>query len=153
MEILNQLGGLMLGSVPTIVFFVLLVLAYNVLVQKPLNATLKERAARTSGAVEQARGAITAAEAETEVYEAKLRTARADIAAAREHRLQQWQTERDAAVSAAKDQAQAKIRAAKNEIQGAADTAKQQIAEATAQLSDSILSAILPKGASEAHTQ
>jgi F0F1-type ATP synthase membrane subunit b/b' len=56
-------------------------------------------------------------------------------------------------VSAAKDQAQAKIRAAKNEIQGAADTAKQQIAEATAQLSDSILSAILPKGASEAHTQ
>jgi F-type H+-transporting ATPase subunit b len=46
MEILNQLGGLMLGSVPTIVFFVLLVLAYNVLVQKPLNATLKENGAR-----------------------------------------------------------------------------------------------------------
>jgi F-type H+-transporting ATPase subunit b len=147
MEILNQLGGLMLGSVPTMIFFILLVLAYSLLVQKPLTAVLKERAARTSGAVEQARGAISAAEAETEVYEAKLRAARADIAGAREHRLQQWQKERDAAVTAARDQAHAKALAAKNEIHIAAETAKQQIAETTAQLSDSILRAILPEGA------
>jgi F-type H+-transporting ATPase subunit b len=147
MEILNQLGGLMLGSVPTIVFFILLVLAYQVLVQKPLLGVLKERALRTSGAVEQARGAISAAEAETEVYESKLRSARAEISAAREHRMQQWQKERDAALAAVRDESQVKIRAARVEIQAAADTAKQQIAEATAQLSESILRAILPEGA------
>jgi F-type H+-transporting ATPase subunit b len=147
MEILNQLGGLVLGSVPTMIFFILLVLAYNVLVQGPLMRTLEERKARTSGAVEQARGAISAAEAETAVYEAKLRAARADIASAREHRLQQWQKERDAALAAARDASQAKIRGAKVEIEASAATAKLQIEGATAQLSDSILNAVLPSGA------
>ena len=80
MDILNQLGGLVLGSVPTIVLFVLLVIAYSLLVQKPLVKTLEERRARTTGAVEQARGAIAAAEAETAVFEDKLRAARTEVA-------------------------------------------------------------------------
>jgi F-type H+-transporting ATPase subunit b len=145
MEILNQLGGLMLGSVPTIILFVLLVIAYNVLVQKPLEKTLEERRVRTTGAVEQARGAISAAEAETAVYEEKLRAARADIAA-REARIAQWQKDKDAAVAAAREASQAKIRAAKSEIEASAQTARKQIEDATAQLSDSILRAVLPKG-------
>ena len=153
MEILNQLGGLVLGSVPTMILFVLLVIAYNVLVQGPLQKTLAERRARTTGAVEQARGAISAAEAETAVYEAKLRAARADIAGAREHRLQQWQAERDAALGAARDAAQAKIRAGRTEIEASAEAARKQIEGATAQLSDSILRAVLPAGTNivEAH--
>lgn len=146
MEILNQLGGLVLGSVPTMIFFLLLIAAYSVLVQKPLEKTLAERRARTVGAVEQARGAISAAEAETAVYEAKLRAARADIAAAREHRLQQWNAEREAALAAVKDTAQAKLRAARADIDASAAVAKKQIEGATAQLSDSILRAVLPAG-------
>ena len=146
MEILNQLGGLVLGSVPTMIFFILLVFAYNLLVQGPLQRTLNERYARTAGAVEQARGAISAAEAETAVYEAKLRAVRADIAGARELRMQQWQKERDAALAAARDISQAKIRAARVEIEASAETARKQIEGATAQLSDSILRAVLPAG-------
>jgi len=146
MEILNQLGGLVLGSVPTMIFFILLVFAYNVLVQGPLQRTLNERYARTAGAVEQARGAISAAEAETAVYEAKLRAARTDIAGARELRMQQWQKERDAALAAARDISQAKIRAARIEIEASAESARKQIEGATAQLSDSILRAVLPAG-------
>src|ERR1700753_4507004 len=98
MEILNQLGGLVLGSVPTMIFFLLLVIATPFLVQRPLTKVLAERRARTSGAVEQARGAISAAEAETAVYEEKLRAARADIVAAREARGAQWQQDKDGAV-------------------------------------------------------
>ena len=49
--ILTQLGGLFLGSVPTIVFFVLLVIAYGYLVRRPLDKVLAERRARTVGAV------------------------------------------------------------------------------------------------------
>jgi F-type H+-transporting ATPase subunit b len=60
-QILNQLGGLVLGSVPTIVLFITLVAAYGFLVRRPLDRVLAERRARTSGAVEQARGAIAAA--------------------------------------------------------------------------------------------
>ena len=59
----------MLGSVPTIVLFLLLLAAYAVLVRRPLDKVLAERRARTSGAVEKAREAIAAAEAETAAYE------------------------------------------------------------------------------------
>jgi F-type H+-transporting ATPase subunit b len=153
MEILNQLGGLVLGSVPTMILFVLLVIAYNLLVQKPLERTLAERRARTTGAVEQARGAISAAEAETAAYEDKLRAARAEIVAAREQKLHQWNSERDAALASAREVAQERIRVARKDIETSAATARIQIESATAQLSDSILRAVLPAGTniSEAH--
>jgi F-type H+-transporting ATPase subunit b len=146
MEILHQLGGLVLGSVPTMVFFLLLVAAYGSLVRKPLDKTLAERRARTTGAVEKARGAIAAAEAEATVYEEKLRRARSEMMAARERKLLQWQAERDQAVQGARDAAQARVHAAKQEIEGMSVSARKQIEEATAQLSEQILRAVLPAG-------
>jgi F-type H+-transporting ATPase subunit b len=146
MEILHQLGGLVVGSVPTMVFFILLVVAYGALVGRPLAKTLAERTARTTGAVEQARGAIAAAEAETTVYEDKLRSARSEIMAGRERRTQQWQAERDKAVEAARAIGQDRVKAARSEIEAASAGARKQIEEATAQLSDQILRAVLPAG-------
>jgi F-type H+-transporting ATPase subunit b len=144
MEILNQIGGLVLGSVPTIVFFILLVVAYGFLVRRPLDRTLAERRARTSGAVEQARGAIAAAEAETTVYEDKLRSARAEIMAARERRKQQWEADRDAALASARTAANNRIQIAKNEIAEASVDARKQVETATEQLSEQILRTLLP---------
>jgi F-type H+-transporting ATPase subunit b len=146
MEILHQLGGLVLGSVPTMVFFILLVAAYGLLVRRPLEKTLTEREVRTSGAVERARGAIAAAEVETTVYEDKLRTARSEIMAARERRLQLWQAAHDEALESARAAAQDRVKAARKEIEAASDGARKQIEEATAQLSEQILRAILPAG-------
>jgi F-type H+-transporting ATPase subunit b len=146
MEILHQLGSLVLGSVPTIVFFLLLVIAYGALVGRPLQRTLAERTARTSGAVEQARGAIAAAEAETTVYEDKLRSARSEIMAGRERRSQQWQSERDKAIAEARAVSQDRVKAARMEIEAAAAGARKQIEDATAQLSEQILRAVLPAG-------
>ena len=146
MEILHQLGGLVLGSVPTMVLFILLVAAYGLLVRRPLDATLAERRVRTSGAVEQARGAIAAAEAETSVYEDKLRAARSEIMAARERRLQQWQAERDQAIESARAVAQGRVKEAKLEIEAMSVGARKQIQDATGQLSEQILRAVLPAG-------
>jgi F-type H+-transporting ATPase subunit b len=146
MEILHQLGGLVLGSVPTMVFFLLLVVAYGPLVRKPLDKTLAERRARTTGAVERARSAISAAEAEATVYEEKLRAARSEMMAARERKVQQWQSERDQAVKSARDAAQARVNAARQEIAGMSTGARKQIEESTAQLSEQILRAVLPAG-------
>jgi F-type H+-transporting ATPase subunit b len=145
-QILNQLGGLVLGSVPTILLFLLLIAAYSVLVQGPLNKVLAERRSRTSGAVEQARGAISAAEAETAVYEDKLRAAKAEIFQAREQKLKTWGSERDAALEQARAATQERLRVAKNEIEQSATTARQQIEGASAALSTQILRAILPAG-------
>ena len=146
MEILHQLGSLVLGSVPTIVLFLLLVVAYGALVGRPLAKTLAERTARTTGAVEQARGAIAAAEAETSVYEDKLRSARSEIMAGRERRSKQWQAERDKAIEEARGVSQERVKAARVEIEAAASSARTQIEGATAQLSEQILRAVLPSG-------
>jgi F-type H+-transporting ATPase subunit b len=146
MEILHQLGGLVLGSVPTMVLFILLVAAYGLLVRRPLEKTLAERRARTSGAVARACCAIAAAEAETTVYEGKLRTARNEIMAARERRSQQWQAERDQALESARVAAQDQVKAARKEIEVMSVDARKQIEGATAQLSEQILRAVLPSG-------
>ena len=129
MEILHQLGGLVLGSVPTMVFFLLLVAAYGPLVRKPLDRTLAERRARTTGAVEKARSAIAAAEAEATVYEEKLRAARSEMMAARERKVQQWQSEKDQALKGARDASQVRVNAAKQEIEQMAVGARKQIEE------------------------
>jgi F-type H+-transporting ATPase subunit b len=146
MEILTQLGGLVLGSVPTAILFILLVALYGVIVQRPLERTLAERRARTTGAVDQARSAIAAAEAETTAYEEKLRAARSEIMAARERRLQAWQQERDAALAEARGAAQEQVRVGRTQIGEASVAARRQIEDATAELSEQILKAVLPAG-------
>jgi F-type H+-transporting ATPase subunit b len=147
MDILNQLGGLLLGAVPTAIFFILLIIAYGILVRRPLERTLAERRARTTGAVEQARGAIAAAEAETSAYEEKLRAARAQILALREKQMERLQAEREAALKDAREQAQKKIQSAKGEIESSTATAREQIENAAATLGEQIVKAILPAGA------
>ncbi len=136
----------MLGSVPTIVLFILLVIAYDILVRRPLDKMLAERRARTSGAMEQAKGAISRAEAETNTYEEKLRAARAEIFHAREEKLKQWATERDAAIAEVRRSTQERILSAKQEIEQSAQEARGRIEGMSGELSTRILEAVLPKG-------
>jgi F-type H+-transporting ATPase subunit b len=145
-QILNQLGGLVLGSVPTIVLFILLVIAYGVLVRRPLDKVLAERRARTLGAVEQAKDAIAAAEAETSAYEEKLRAARAAIFQARDQKLKQWNAEREEALAQVRHKTQERVRGARQDIEKSAQEARLQIAGLSDELSTRILSAVLPAG-------
>ncbi len=145
-QILNELGGLVLGSVPTMVLFLLLVTAYGLLVRRPLDRVLAERRARTSGAVEQARGAIAAAEAETTVYEDKLRAAKAEIFEVRDRKLKQWNQEREMALAQVRQTTHERVRGARNEIDRSAQEARLQIARMTDELSAQILHAVLPSG-------
>ena len=145
-EILNQLGELVLGSVPTMCFFLFLVIAYGLLVRRPLDRVLAERRARTTGAVEQARLAIGSAEAKTTEYEESLRRARAELFAAREARLKKWNAERDQALAEARATTNEKVNAAKEEIEQSVAMARRQIEEMSAELSDQILRAVMPAG-------
>lgn len=143
-EILHQLGELVLGSVPTMVLFILLTAAYSVLVRRPLDRVLAERKARTSGAVEQARGAMAAAEAETSAYEEKLRSAKREIFQARELKLKRWNEERDAALAEVRATAQQRIQDARREIEESGAEARTQIEGFSGELSAMILDAIMP---------
>jgi len=145
-EILNELGGLVLGSVPTIVLFILLVAAYGVLVRRPLDRILAERRARTSGAVEQARSAIAKAESATAAYEEKLRAAKAEIFQMRDQKLKQWNAERDTALAQIRQHTQERVRGARHEIEQSAQEARLQIVGVSDELSSRILNAVLPAG-------
>lgn len=147
-EILKQLGELVLGSVPTICFFLLLIAAYNALVHRPLMRILAERRARTTGAMEQAHAAIEAAEAETQEYEARLRAARMAIFHQRELRLKELQAEREEAIAAARETARERVKAALQLVELSTAEARHQVEAVTGQLAAEILKAILPPGVS-----
>jgi F-type H+-transporting ATPase subunit b len=116
-ETIRQLGGLLLGSVPTVILLLLLYVLYTLIVHRPLVRVLAERRAKTEGAVEKARADIAAAEARTAEYEQRLREARVAIFKAQEARRQQAMNARAAAVADARAKAQKQVEQARAGIQ------------------------------------
>ena len=137
----------MLGAIPTMIVFVVLVIAYQILIQKPLTATLKERYARTAGAVEDAKKAIARAEERATEYDTRLRHARSDVFKAREQRIKQWTAERDAALDAARKKAGQKVAQAKAELEAEAAQARKTIEASSGELAGQVVRAVLPAAA------
>ncbi len=142
--ILHQLGDLLIGSVPTIVFFLILLGAYAFLVRRPLEKVLAQRYSRTGGAMDEAKGAIASAEAKTAEYERRLRDARAEIFSARAARQKAATEARESALQETRDAAQHRIAAARDAVERSGAEAKADIEAGAASLSQSILAAILP---------
>jgi F-type H+-transporting ATPase subunit b len=146
-EIVQQIGALLLSAIPTIVLFVVLVAAYQILVQGPLTRTLAERRARTAGAVENAHKAIEQAEARAAEYADKLRHARAEIFKMREQRAKERNAERDTALDAARKAAGAKVNQAKAEMDSETESARQTIQSSAGELANQVVRAVLPMAA------
>ena len=146
-EIIQQIGALLLGAIPTALLFIVLVLAYEFLIQRPLTATLKQRHARTEGALEDAQKAIAQAEARAAEYAAKLREARAEVYKVREQRVKQWNTEREAALDAAHKAASLKVSQARVALEAEAAAARQTILGSAAELANQVVRAVLPLAA------
>lgn len=136
-----------MGAVPTMLLFTVLVVAYQFLVQGPLSETLKERRARTVGALEDAQKAIEKAERRAAEYAAKLRQARAEVYQVREQRVKQWTAERDAALDTARKAAGLKVTQAKAELEAEAGQARKSIEAAAGDLASQVVRAILPAAA------
>ena len=144
-ETLHQLGGLLLGSVPTIFLFFLVVIFYQFLVYRPLMRVLNERRERTEGAIEQAHAAIAAAAAKTQEYEAQLRAARARIFQARQKKQEEFNRARDSAIAEAHEAAQRQLEEAKAALLVQSNAARQTLEASIDDLAGEILRAILPK--------
>src|SRR5271170_399388 len=112
-QTLRQVGELLLGSIPTIIFLVLLYGLYTALVHKPLTKVLAERRSRTEGAVEKARADIAAAEARTAEYEQRLREARMTVFKNQEARRQQALQARSTVAAETRTKAQAQVEQAR----------------------------------------
>jgi len=144
LDVMQQVGALMVGAIPTALLFIVLVIAYQFLVQGPLSATLRERRARTEGAVEAAQKAIALAESRAAEYQEKLRQARATVYKAREQRVKQWNAERDAALEAARKAAGARVRQARAALDEEAAGARETIQASAVELAEQVANAVLP---------
>jgi F-type H+-transporting ATPase subunit b len=142
-EILGQLGGLLLGSVPTVIFMVLLYGLYTTLVHKPLVKVLAERRSRTEGSVERARADIAKAESRTAEYEQRLREARAALFKSQEARRQKALKLRAAVVAQARAKAQAQIEQARREIEKDELAAQAGLKAESARLASEIIRIVL----------
>ena len=148
-ELLHQIGDLALGAVPTLILFILLVLAYRFILYDRLLQVRAQRRERTAGALEKSRLAIAEADVRAQEYEAKLRAARADIFRAREQRIRQWNAERENALAAARLAAQQQVQAAQTALQAQGAEARRQIEASAGQLAAQVLAAVLPSTAAE----
>ncbi len=142
-KILQQLGGLVLGAVPTVILFVLLWLLYDVLVHRPLVRVLAERHAKTAGAVEQARADIAAADAKTAQYEERMREAKLTIYKYQESRRQKSLEARSTALGEARAAAEARIKQAREAIEHDAAQVKERLQTDAESLAHDVIRTIL----------
>jgi F-type H+-transporting ATPase subunit b len=143
-ELLRQLGDLALGAVPTLILFIVLVLAYRYVLYGRLMKTRAERRERTAGAFEKSRFAINQADVRAQEYDAKLRAARSEIFKGREQRLLRLNADRESALAAARLASQQRVQAAQSAIEAQAAEAQKQIEASANQLAAQVLAAILP---------
>jgi F-type H+-transporting ATPase subunit b len=146
-ETLKQVGELLLGSIPTIVFMVLLYAIYTGLVHKPLVKVLGERRSKTEGAVEKARADIAAAEARTAEYEQRLREARVAVFKNQEALRQQALQAREAALAEARKKAQAQVEEARAAIEKDKAAAQTGLQAESGRLAAEIIRIVLRPGA------
>ena len=142
-QTLKQLGELLLGSIPTIIFLVLLYFFYRVLVHAPLAKVLAERHSRTDGAIQRARADIAAAEAKTAEYEHKFREATLAVFKAQEGHRQTIVQAREAAVAAARTQAQQQVQAAKAALEQDKAVAQSQLQTEGERLATDVIRRVL----------
>jgi F-type H+-transporting ATPase subunit b len=141
-DTLKQLVQLLLGSIPTIVLFVLLYASYRAIVHKPMSRILAERKAKTEGALEKARADISAAEARTAEYESSLREARVSIFKAQEARRKQALELRTAAIAEARAKAVAEVNSAKASIASEMAVSKSTIQSEAERLASEVITRI-----------
>jgi len=141
--VLKQLGELLLGSIPTILFLLALFGIYNFLVHRPLVRILAERRNRTEGAVERARADVAKAEARTAEYEQRLREARMAVFKSQEARRQQAQQVRASVVAEARSKAQAQIDQARAAIENDKQAAQAGLEAESRQLANEIVRTVL----------
>ena len=142
-KILTQLGGLLLGAVPTVLLLITLMVLYKVILHDKLVEVLAERRARTEGAVQKAKADLAAAEAKTAEYENRLREAKIALYNLQEARRKQLLDARAATVAEARTAADAKVKDARAGIEQDMQSARGTLASESEKLAAEIVRAVL----------
>jgi F-type H+-transporting ATPase subunit b len=146
-QTLHQLGQILLGSIPTIIIFLILHFYLRSALYGPLQRTMQTRWARTEGKFETARQKISEAEAKTAGYEEAIRNARAEAYRMIDERRKHAMEQRSGLLARAREEAQQALNAARTQI--AADTVevKKRLRDEAQAMAEEIVEAVLPRSA------
>lgn len=139
---LHALGILLVESVPTVIFFILLTFYLKSVFFRPLARILEERRKATEGVRELAQQASDAADKKGAEFERALQAARLQIHQEHEALRKQWADEQSQAIAQARAAAEAQIDAAKREIQQEAERAQSDLDRQVESLSEQIVNSL-----------
>jgi F0F1-type ATP synthase membrane subunit b/b' len=143
MEIVHQLGELLLEAVPTIVIVLLFYVFLRWAFFQPIQKAMAERSARIEGARAEAAAVESAARQELDSYHEALRRARAEIYAEAEGTRQIALDNRSKLLKAMHARAQEEVAAAKKRIAAELASARAEVERQTPALASDIARAIL----------
>ena len=135
----QQLTGLLIKAIPTVFFFIALMIYLQIVFFKPLLGVMRERKLQTEGVRKLAEEAFATADQKTAEFERALQAARAEIYKDQEVMRQRWLAEQAETLASARAEADAKIREARVDISQDVERAKEELASSAASLSEQIV--------------
>jgi F0F1-type ATP synthase membrane subunit b/b' len=142
-EIINQLGGLFLAAVPTVIIVFLFYLSLRWSFFKPMERVLSERHKRAEGARAEAEASRAAAHEQQRVYAEALKKARGEIFAEQESLRRHALDERQAAINTARAAAQSALQEAKKGIAADVQAVRAELEQTSGALANDIAEALL----------
>src|SRR6266567_7995460 len=135
---LHQLGEILLRALPTFVLVILLHFYLKSVFFKPLGKVLRQRYELTDGARKLAEQSLKNAEAKTAQYEAAMRAARGEVYQMQERHHKELQERETAALTLARQSAEAAVRQAKEQLALDVEEAKARLERDSEMIADQI---------------
>ncbi|MGH9355083.1 MAG: ATP synthase F0 subunit B [Terriglobia bacterium] len=145
-ETFKLLHQLFVSSIPTLVLFLILLAVLERLFFRPVANVMKERSAKTEGALAQAREQAGAAEAKSTEYENALFAARQEIYGRRLEEKHKAQSEREDALRSARERAEGLVKSAQATLAAEVSASRQQLSVSSKALAEDIANRILSGG-------
>lgn len=146
-QTLHQLGELLLGSIPTILIFLVLHLTLRRVLYRPLQGVLTARTERIEGRLAAARQQFQLAEEKLKQYEASLRQARQENYRRIDERRRTALAECQQVLETARHQAADAVVAAREEIAADSARARAQLQAEVETLATEVAAAVLGRAA------
>jgi F-type H+-transporting ATPase subunit b len=146
-QTVQALGGILLKSIPTVIFLIILHFYLKAMLFGPLNRVLKERGKLTEGARELAEASLAAAARKAEEYEAKLREARASVYKQQEEIRRRWLEEQAKQTAEARSHSDSAVKTAREAIALDAAEARKSLQETSVAVADQIVAMVLGRRA------
>ena len=142
-QTLQALGGILLKAIPTFVLVLLLHFYLKKMLFGPLDRVLKQRDEATTGARKAAEESFAKAEKRAAEYEAAIRDARAEVYREQETARKQLLAEQDARIQEARGGMDELVKNAKVRLAAETETARKSLEASAGMLADQIANQVL----------